>query len=75
MAQCLIAGVPEVSTHSRLKAAGNLPFCIFADHKVSTHSRLKAAGFTVFDIDIIGGAVSTHSRLKAAGPDTEYKHQ
>ena len=57
----------NVSTHSRLKAAGRyahgqqLPYC------VSTHSRLKAAGLydggTFYKFD----DVSTHSRLKAAG--------
>ena len=34
----------EVSTHSRLKAAGNLPFEFDNCFTVSTHSRLKAAG-------------------------------
>ena len=33
-----------VSTHSRLKAAGDFTFFIFVKHSVSTHSRLKAAG-------------------------------
>ena len=33
-----------VSTHSRPKAAGNLPECNPADNVVSTHSRPKAAG-------------------------------
>ena len=34
-----------VSTHSRLKAAGNLSDDDFEYLMVSTHSRLKAAGF------------------------------
>ena len=35
----------EVSTHSRLKAAGP-PFIFFSSTRsVSTHSRLKAAGY------------------------------
>ena len=33
-----------VSTHSRLKAAGNGVSCRFTVFRVSTHSRLKAAG-------------------------------
>ena len=57
----------EVSTHSRLKAAGpenrrwRDDWC-----EVSTHSRLKAAG--VLDLlRAMAKGVSTHSRLKAAG--------
>ena len=56
----------QVSTHSRLKAAGQAQGdlgCLFA---VSTHSRLKAAGRIVPYIHYIR-KVSTHSRLKAAG--------
>ena len=34
----------EVSTHSRLKAAGGYPACFKVCINVSTHSRLKAAG-------------------------------
>ena len=34
----------EVSTHSRLKAAGNFFSTVFNQGDVSTHSRLKAAG-------------------------------
>ena len=39
------SGVPcDVSTHSRLKAAG-FAFGLFGEYRdVSTHSRLKAAG-------------------------------
>ena len=36
--------INEVSTHSRLKAAGGHPVSHSAKLKVSTHSRLKAAG-------------------------------
>ena len=56
----------NVSTHSRLKAAGIMPTKERLMTPVSTHSRLKAAGSGEF-----GGYwpfwVSTHSRLKAAG--------
>ena len=34
----------SVSTHSRLKAAGNILACDKMGKPVSTHSRLKAAG-------------------------------
>ena len=56
----------DVSTHSRLKAAGGH---LYGNHdfaRVSTHSRLKAAGGypACFKVCI---DVSTHSRLKAAG--------
>ena len=56
----------EVSTHSRLKAAGNIQRQFTQRYLVSTHSRLKAAGD---QIDCLSRAfnVSTHSRLKAAG--------
>ena len=37
-----------VSTHSRLKAAGNIQVMAFAHLEVSTHSRLKAAGPSEF---------------------------
>ena len=37
----------RVSTHSRLKAAGQGVQRIFPDGNVSTHSRLKAAGADV----------------------------
>ena len=59
----------EVSTHSRLKAAGILPTGEVLIVDVSTHSRLKAAGFA----DPVAEEpelVSTHSRLKAAGCGT-----
>ena len=56
-----------VSTHSRLKAAGEDKLIEASKIiPVSTHSRLKAAGLFgrhVFVADL----VSTHSRLKAAG--------
>ena len=39
-----IADAEEVSTHSRLKAAGGVVVCIWIFKVVSTHSRLKAAG-------------------------------
>ena len=59
--------IAHVSTHSRLKAAGDVSDETLAKLDVSTHSRLKAAGaidrhFPALPI------VSTHSRLKAAGP-------
>ena len=57
----------NVSTHSRLKAAG-----VFLLHRqifkwVSTHSRLKAAGVITLNDKLEAQGVSTHSRLKAAG--------
>ena len=60
-------GLKNVSTHSRLKAAGislERRDAILA--MVSTHSRLKAAGF-LRGILLDAEGVSTHSRLKAAG--------
>ena len=36
--------VDDVSTHSRLKAAGILKHVVIDNEDVSTHSRLKAAG-------------------------------
>ena len=39
--------IKNVSTHSRLKAAGCWSVSVFADSVVSTHSRLKAAGTAV----------------------------
>ena len=56
----------QVSTHSRLKAAGRNRIDGDAFLKVSTHSRLKAAGRNRIDGDAFL-KVSTHSRLKAAG--------
>ena len=56
----------EVSTHSRLKAAGVLAAAFLYIKTVSTHSRLKAAGFILYSTDP-DLTVSTHSRLKAAG--------
>ena len=55
-----------VSTHSRLKAAGNGGGGSSARKIVSTHSRLKAAGTTKPCLQRLQ-QVSTHSRLKAAG--------
>ena len=63
LANSMIIGV---STHSRLKAAGNSIRAIAKDIGVSTHSRLKAAG-TICVCVIACQHVSTHSRLKAAG--------
>ena len=57
-----------VSTHSRLKAAGDVAKFGGWRAVVSTHSRLKAAG----DVAKFGGwraVVSTHSRLKAAAAE------
>ena len=56
----------NVSTHSRLKAAGSLLKDVRNLKKVSTHSRLKAAGCQIRKLLIVL-KVSTHSRLKAAG--------
>ena len=58
--------VTDVSTHSRLKAAGRLFQTEIQAFQVSTHSRLKAAGCSTYLISI-PFLVSTHSRLKAAG--------
>ena len=56
----------QVSTHSRLKAAGKAKRRVPSPERVSTHSRLKAAGGRrTASMPII--EVSTHSRLKAAG--------
>ena len=54
-----------VSTHSRLKAAGEIQQVLLSVAVVSTHSRLKAAGRRGACV-IADGLVSTHSRLKAA---------
>ena len=56
----------EVSTHSRLKAAGSTAGFPADAAAVSTHSRLKAAG-SVWFVPGLPRQVSTHSRLKAAG--------
>ena len=40
----MTANIIKVSTHSRLKAAGDILMGINAKLAVSTHSRLKAAG-------------------------------
>ena len=58
--------VITVSTHSRLKAAGQLPARYMRRLLVSTHSRLKAAGQLRGQCRF-AYRVSTHSRLKAAG--------
>ena len=55
-----------VSTHSRLKAAGQRKWIPNQRGRVSTHSRLKAAGKVVAKREV-KLTVSTHSRLKAAG--------
>ena len=55
-----------VSTHSRLKAAGDADGKRTGIAVVSTHSRLKAAGLHG-SYSKLKVAVSTHSRLKAAG--------
>ena len=57
---------PEVSTHSRPKAAGPHPRHQSGNEDVSTHSRPKAAGSNTLTVYYDGG-VSTHSRPKAAG--------
>ena len=44
-----------VSTHSRLKAAGEQTIDLAIDDLVSTHSRLKAAGKTVYFRTIMYG--------------------
>ena len=58
--------INNVSTHSRLKAAGYRPMRPRYHRQVSTHSRLKAAGKKV-EVSNSEVIVSTHSRLKAAG--------
>ena len=60
------SGSVTVSTHSRLKAAGNDLRGWTVPANVSTHSRLKAAG-KKFGRNSTPKTVSTHSRLKAAG--------
>ena len=57
----------DVSTHSRLKAAGPKQPTKFFQILVSTHSRLKAAGPENRRWRDDWCEVSTHSRLKAAG--------
>ena len=57
---------PEVSTHSRPKAAGIFINDVSKHIKVSTHSRPKAAGAIIIDL-MYEQKVSTHSRPKAAG--------
>ena len=66
-AQARLRGVFVVSTHSRLKAAGQSPKLLDVNLRVSTHSRLKAAGSAI-ETSADKTIVSTHSRLKAAGP-------
>ena len=64
---CLCCRVgAQVSTHSRLKAAGFMPSNTHCFFSVSTHSRLKAAGTECLCLSQTF-CVSTHSRLKAAG--------
>ena len=62
-----IEGSPDVSTHSRLKAAGASLNVASSTDIVSTHSRLKAAGKSKMKHCLLPQQVSTHSRLKAAG--------
>ena len=61
------ASIRQVSTHSRLKAAGVIKPFAYILKLVSTHSRLKAAGPPVTSSRHFRPVVSTHSRLKAAG--------
>ena len=56
----------EVSTHSRLKAAGSACAVLADTGALPTPPRLTAAGPPPAD-DPLGLDVSTHSRLKAAG--------
>ena len=63
---CRMAQICAVSTHSRLKAAGDGVGGMPRPARVSTHSRLKAAGKVKLAF-IEAFKVSTHSRLKAAG--------
>ena len=58
--------VGQVSTRSRLKAAGVKSEHYLPSSVVSTRSRLKAAGTTVIE-QLLAETVSTRSRLKAAG--------
>ena len=67
-----IAEIVDVSTHSRLKAAGIQRVQNAARRGVSTHSRLKAAGCGKGG-GIGAALVSTHSRLKAAGAVAQIK--
>ena len=56
---------PEVSTHSRPKAAAGAPHDYVRWALVSTHSRPKAAA--PIDLEVLAEwLVSTHSRPKAA---------
>ena len=64
----------NVSTHSRLKAAGVVSDLAKKVKNVSTHSRLKAAGIEVKRAEQ-KKKVSTHSRLKAAGRCKAGRHQ
>ena len=64
----------KVSTHSRLKAAGNIFVVLYPYCMVSTHSRLKAAGARKSLLPN-NYTVSTHSRLKAAGSLRRFRRQ
>ena len=61
-----IPSTPEVSTHSRPKAAGPARRFAYQSSRVSTHSRPKAAGTRRQAVERLL-VVSTHSRPKAAG--------
>ena len=55
-----------VSTHSRLKAAGDYSFKVTYNYSVSTHSRLKAAGSSLKSLAPSGFAapISLNSQEK-----------
>ena len=58
----------KVSTHSRPKAAANIPIILLCQlNRVSTHSRPKAAARR-YIMPCVPRTVSTHSRPKAAAP-------
>ena len=57
----------EVSTHSRLKAAGKRKRFAKWAKEVSTHSRLKAAGLTVFGL--FGAIVGFNTQPPEGGWD------
>ena len=72
IAAAVAAFIGLVSTHSRLKAAGDSKTLKPLIFQVSTHSRLKAAGGCCL-FPSLAVSVSTHSRLKAAGCLTHNK--
>ena len=63
-----------VSTHSRLKAAGQICAGFIYDSEVSTHSRPKAAGSKELKMKPFI-TVSTHSRPKAAEKLSKIMHR